>query len=881
MNIAYPVSASFGDFPVKNAFRLSFIALMLVCLSAGAVVAQTPTPTPTPRDSSFAQITSSTAGSFAGGMSGNGRFVVFESTGDLGSLMPGETANTRAVTNADGNREIFLYDYAQRRIFQITNTTSARVDATKPAITTNTTTGLPDYSNVEVEVSSNRPYISRDGLWIVFSSNADTPFNFDGDANKTALKADGNQEIFLYTIGAVPTVDLRSGAAVPFLDLRKNNFSRVTDTVASRLPVAGTASAPPFVADDNRAAQVNDRASRLVFISTRNRFSPSGLEFKNADANPDVFVWTRTSPTNSLSAATGVFAQVTNTSGTFIFTSNPSISGGTTSDDGAENSISVIAFISNASTISNVGDVAYTLDNADGNEEIFIARFDGAVVASLTQATHTLRGANTAGIVNVLNPGARLSRDGTFLGFESTATNPAANAATNEVTRGLFVYNTTSNTFIQIGPRGLASANEEDVLRFPVFAGTGATTQLVYTSALNFTPTGTRLDLGNNTGLNPLGFKQIFSLTVPAQATDAQVFTRLSNTTVGGTAALQPYVGNSTERIAFSYNGELGGGNGTATSESTSSSEVFYLIVPPVAPPASDISAATSALAYFTGATAREVVTPAASPTPTPSPTPAATPITGLAPGMIGTVRKTAASGSFTLATAAATNGGASESQHRPPLPVELAGVSLSINNAAAGLYFVSPTEIQFVVPPGLTPLAGSNTYPVVINVNEDGAVRTIRSVLHIVAAQPDIYSTTNGPGGRAVIGNATNPLTIGLGMPEPFNVTTTYVNGTGQTVTEATKLRVMLTGVRGIARSAFTVRLIKADGTATDIAPGDQIPTDPMIVDSMPGAFTLDFRLPATLAGAGDVSIIVLVGSGGTTFTSRPADTAPKFRIN
>jgi hypothetical protein len=48
-----------------------------------------------------------------------------------------------------------------------------------------------------------------------------------------------------------------------------------------------------------------------------------------------------------------------------------------------------------------------------------------------------------------------------------------------------------------------------------------------------------------------------------------------------------------------------------------------------------------------------------------------------------------------------------------------------------------------------------------------------------------------------------------------------------------------------------------------------------------MPGAFTLDFRLPASLAGAGDVSIIVIVNSGGATFASRPLDTAPRFRIN
>jgi len=250
------------------------------------------------------------------------------------------------------------------------------------------------------------------------------------------------------------------------------------------------------------------------------------------------------------------------------------------------------------------------------------------------------------------------------------------------------------------------------------------------------------------------------------------------------------------------------------------------------------------------------------------------TPITGLAPGMIGIVRAPAAEGSVRFAATA------SEAPRSPSLPVELGGVSLSVNNAAAGLYFVSPTEIQFVLPAALATQTGTNTSRVVININEGGAVRTVRSVLQIVPAQPDIYSSTNGPGGRAVISNVTNPL-LAMGTPEPFTVTTTYVNGQGQTVTEPTLLRVMLTGVRGIPRGAITVRLVRADGTITDIAPGDQIPRDPMAIDNLPGAFTLDFRLPATLAGAGDVSIIVSVNSGGQTLTSRPVETAPRFRIN
>ncbi|MCA1568439.1 MAG: hypothetical protein LC803_22875 [Acidobacteria bacterium] len=410
---------------MKNAFRLSLIALTLVCLSATLAFAQA-TPTATP-DSFFTQITSSpSANTFVGGISGSGRFVVFESTGDLATLRPGET--TRNVNNADGNREIFLYDYAQRRIFQITDTSVARVDPTKPPVSVNTTTGQVDFSNTAVEVSNNRPVISRDGRWIVFSSNADTPFSFNGDTNRTALAADGNQEIFLYRIPDVPAADLRSGLDAAFTDLRQNAFTRVTNTAASRLPVAGTTTNLPIVADDNRMAQVNDRGSRIVFVSTRN------LATKNADANPEIFAWTRTSNAATL-PATGAFAQVTNTTGAFTFNDNPSISGDTATDDGAEDPRSVIAFISNATVMRDVNDAVITTNNADGNAEVFIASFNGAATTGLTQATRTRR-AIPSDIVNVVNPGPRLSRDGRFFAFETVAADPKANSTANEAVRG-------------------------------------------------------------------------------------------------------------------------------------------------------------------------------------------------------------------------------------------------------------------------------------------------------------------------------------------------------------------------------------------------------------------------------------------------------------
>jgi uncharacterized protein (TIGR03437 family) len=220
------------------------------------------------------------------------------------------------------------------------------------------------------------------------------------------------------------------------------------------------------------------------------------------------------------------------------------------------------------------------------------------------------------------------------------------------------------------------------------------------------------------------------------------------------------------------------------------------------------------------------------------------------------------------LAPSPQTADSASEATRRPPLPIELNGVSVSVNGAAAGLYFVSPGQINFVVPPGLAPTTGTATYPVVINNNGT----TIRSTLIITIAQPDIFTVTNGFGSnRASALNVTNPLSAG--SPEPFNVTTTYVNASGATVTEPTILRFFLTGVRRITDKAqVTVRIGTTDLTGAAIV--QVVPSD------LPGTDQIDVTLPASLAGAGDVPVIITVVNSGT-FSSRAADTAPKIRIN
>src|SRR5207248_2265906 len=146
-----------------------------------------------------------------------------------------------------------------------------------------------------------------------------------------------------------------------------------------------------------------------------------------------------------------------------------------------------------------------------------------------------------------------------------------------------------------------------------------------------------------------------------------------------------------------------------------------------------------------------------------PSPSPGTTPLIapGLAAGELAVINS-----SVSLAPSTASTANASELQFAPSLPIELNGVSVSVRGAACGLYKVTSSAITFVVPPGLI-TSGTSSYPIVINNN--GSV--LRGTLNIVAAQPDVQTSSNGPNGRAVICNITNPAVSGC-QTEPFNVT-------------------------------------------------------------------------------------------------------------
>jgi uncharacterized protein (TIGR03437 family) len=199
-------------------------------------------------------------------------------------------------------------------------------------------------------------------------------------------------------------------------------------------------------------------------------------------------------------------------------------------------------------------------------------------------------------------------------------------------------------------------------------------------------------------------------------------------------------------------------------------------------------------------------------------------------------------------------------------LPIELNGVSLSVNGAAAGLYFVgnASKQINFVMPAGL-PVGLGN---VAINVLDSGAnTDTLyRGLVQVLVGQPDIFTTTNDAGGRAIAFNVTDPNTR---TPEPFNVTSTDASGN----TVPTVIELNVTGVHFAAPAEITVTV----GT-TAISGASILAVRPN--PEMPGFDIINFALPSSLAGAGDVPVQVTFSRSVTTL-SRPADTAPHITIN
>lgn len=752
-------------------------------------------------------------------MSGDGRFVVIESDANIATYNP---------RNSDGNREIFLLDYAQRHIFQLTDTKSALKD-----INTSST----QQSNILVEVLSYRPTISNDGRYIAFGSNATTstpsnpnntsPKNFDGNSSGTAemLQQDGGTELWLYQIPAYQSVSLTTGDVPTFVDLGAGAITQATNTLPSRFPAPGTTTAAPVIADDNRNPSINDDGSTIAFVSNRDLVSGSNASPNN---NDEIFVYKRNSNAVSIKQIT------TTTRGPVqypIFQASPSISG-----DGRR-----VVFTSN--TTNPVLGMSGGC-NPEFNPEVNLTDLNemGEADGVMRQVTFTGENAFT-----LMHPSTRsISRDGRYILITSRARLGTLNDQGIEPEFANFVYDDTispssgtfsnpcqrdnSPQFRQMGPRydaDPAVAPYVDPFRYPRFTdyATSSLTPniIILSSRLNFRPDGTVPPANSGEGLNqsPSRPAQIYSYSL---SNPTPTFTRLSNSPViDAGRSILAVAGNSKNKIAATI----------ATGDSNAAITGIYLTTP------NTIQEDTVAsLNFFTGASASPIIQ-----------------TTGLMPNMLGVVRYT--SQLISPVTGFATN---VSNTRNFVAPIELKGVSLTIDGVAASLTGVTNGQVNFIVPTDLTP----GNKPVVINHN--GII--LRGTVSIISSpQPDIVTdqtdTNPAPGGRARILNVTNPSNP---LPDPFTATTQTQNGAVPTV-----LRLFATGIEGVSANSISIRIGDVD------IPSGSVLTNATATD-YPGVFSVDFTLPQELAGAGDVPIILTVLSNGQT--SRPAASAPRLRI-
>jgi uncharacterized protein (TIGR03437 family) len=611
------------------------------------------------------------------------------------------------------------------------------------------------------------------------------------------------------------------------------------------LPVAATTTTGAFVADDNRDASINDNGDVIAFVSTRDLVTGGNAAPQN---NDEIFAYVRSG---------NAVLQVTNTPrgapGSPINNAAPTISG-------AGNRIA-FASRGNNPIVGVTGG-----SNTDSNEEIFYADLNlttptAPSVSGGRQITTTVQ-TNPGDLVNLWTYGRRMSRDGRYIAFDSYA--DLAGSGANQTSFALYVYEVstpTTGTFRQIGPRSDAdsSAAGGDVTHYPTFSADTdsagvAQTALIFTTRQNITATGA-VASNQTDGLNPNAARpvQIYSylLNVSAGAAPAS-FVRLTNFPPSPTnflASTQALPSNTVRRIAFNLPlTEPGTGNPDLLSE------VFYLIKPNAL--SQQPAGVTASL--FTGAS-RLRVSATSSPTPTPSPTPQ-TPaeVQGLAPGMLAIV---SFNENAPVIPAARTAVGSL--QRRFTLPIELSGVTVTINGVAAGLRSVNGREIEFVVPPAIAASSGTATYPVVINNN--GTI--IRTTLFIVPALPDVFTTlpVPGPGGRARVFNATNTVQT----REPFPINTLRRRGSRRV---PTVLRLYLTGVNNVTPANVRIRIGNTQ------VPAAQITTGAVLVE--PGVYTIDFTLSAALAGRIDQPIVVSVIVNGIEYFARFDDTAPRISI-
>lgn len=180
------------------------------------------------------------------------------------------------------------------------------------------------------------------------------------------------------------------------------------------------------------------------------------------------------------------------------------------------------------------------------------------------------------------------------------------------------------------------------------------------------------------------------------------------------------------------------------------------------------------------------------------------------------------------------------------PLPYELADTRVTVNGIAAPLFFVSPAQINFAVPPGLDPGAAT----VVVSNNLSGSVAA--GIVQIAPSMPGIFTLNSTGRGDAAALATVDGVTF---QAQPFDV---RIGG------QANVLLLFGTGIR----RAPAANPNDANGVAEAVTATIGGQTARVLFAGPQGAFTgldqLNIEFPAGLAGGAQRRVEVVVSVNG-----------------
>jgi uncharacterized protein (TIGR03437 family) len=627
--------------------------------------------------------------------------------------------------------------------------------------------------------------------------------------NNAAISGDGTRVVFSSNSGTlIPGEAGRNDdgnqeiylATLP-LNSTTPSFQRITSTTAST-PVSAQ-----IEVFDNYAPTINFNGSLIAFVTNRKELP--GVT--NPDALAQIVLY---------NTATGQFTQVTNKNEAdakdgFVFkgfNSNPQLSG----------SGNVVVFISgfdHAPTAS--------VNNKDFNGEIFLYDVAARTIMQVTTTTGfagfpaTISQIGTLipdRPVNILNQNTKhLSHDGNLLVFESAGDLETGKNA--DKTREVFLYNRATNKFTQLTSNSPlpSSPTQTDIDKIdydftPAITPNG---QYVFIgSILNLVPVAS----GGTSGIltdNADGSREVFRYDIAAAKFRQITYTPLSPRVLDQREALLHVNSNATGTDLFFTNDiDLIGAN------PDTSFEIYRALIRPITQTNTVVPAMVNAASFFSPDSTKPETNP-------------------IARGSIASIFGTRLADSLAISTQA-------------DLDFELNGVSVTVAGIAARLIYVSPSQINFLVPNGVA--IGEN---VEFSINNKGVVS--KGKIKVLSGQPGIFTTTQDGKGLGAIA-----CQLVLKDADGNTTSNTYPAPPCETSAERKESYLLFfgTGFRFADVASVTVQITRGE-TTTDLVPvyaGSQ--------NQFPGLDQINLLLPTDFT-AGTVKVKIKATSGGTAVES------------